>query len=237
MRIPFGKPLAVAAAAVVLIALGATASISPAQAGPGKKMAKVDRGAGMRGEMRSRERRGRDWARSGRRMMIGNRDGSKTIVNEDRRGNVERYRKPTRRTHYSEKTTYGTKTVFFNKDGSRTIVMRNRYGGVISRKTVGKSASKEATRKRRKLPKYDRAHYTVRTATGSKTVIDNGNGTKTIILRSKSGRVYSAHTVKMRRKKAEFARARRKGVTTTVKRQRGGQMKVTRVRHRTKRKR
>ncbi|MCW2310151.1 hypothetical protein [Rhodobium gokarnense] len=52
------------------------------------------------------------------------------------------------------------------------------------------------TRTAGEAPKSDKLRLTIRTAHGTKTIIDNGNGTKTIILRSKDGQLIRAYSEK-----------------------------------------
>ncbi|MBB4301941.1 hypothetical protein GGD81_000965 [Rhodobium orientis] len=59
-----------------------------------------------------------------------------------------------------------------------------------------KPAASAVTRTAGEAPKSDKLRLTIRTAHGTKTIIDNGNGTKTIILRSKDGQLIRAYSEK-----------------------------------------
>ncbi len=216
------KPIAVALAAIVLATAG-TAIATPADAGPGKKFARSGDGGDKRFD--KRKTGGRKVATTGSR--------------------------------YVKRTAYGSKTVIFNRDGSKTIVKMDRTGRVIGRKTVrGKNQARarlsdrkgtvevvkngkkttviKRDRKGKEISRQDvrqhkRGRYTLRTVHGTKTVIDNRNGTKTVILRSKSGKVTSAYTVPMRGGRRIKARSTYNGVTTTVLRKADGGYKVTKA--------
>lgn len=62
----------------------------------------------------------------------------------------------------------------------------------------------------------ERARYTLQTEHGTKTVIDNGNGTKTVILRDRSGKVTSIETLPMRGGLRMTFKPDKRNVMTTI---------------------